>query len=165
LKLVGIDAALNNQGVVVAYYGGKQLKITKIAHLSYPRNPKLTKSRADVIRIKLISNDLRKLIRGADYVMAELVSGSRSASGAWALGAAMGILASLPCDIIWVTPLEVKKATGNPKATKKDMIVWATTKYPNLDWPTYNGRIRASAEHVCDAIGVIHAALPKIPKI
>lgn len=164
MKVLSIDASLNNVGLCIAEINGKQVNIIKIELISLKRQGK-HKSKADAERVKIISARLRYYCKQVDLVMAELPSGSINASGAWSLGASLGIVGSLDKQIIWTTPLEVKKATGNPKATKREMITWATTKYPNLDWPRYNGRIRADAEHISDAIAVIYAGLSKIPKI
>ncbi len=49
-------------------------------------------------------------------------------------------------------------SVGSKTATKEDMITWAVGKYPNLNWPKHGKSISAAkAEHMADAIGVLHA--------
>jgi hypothetical protein len=163
LKVLAIDASLNNVGLCIAEINGKQVNILKIELISLKRQGK-HKSKADAERVKIISARLRYYCKGVDLIMAELPSGSINASGAWSLGCAVGIVGSLPKPIIWVSPLEVKKVV-HKKASKREMIDWATTKFPDLDWIRYRGRITNQNEHVSDACAVIFAALPKIPKI
>lgn len=84
-----------------------------------------------------------------------------------------GIVASLGLPIIEVLPAEVKEAaTGDPRATKGDVIAWAVqqTHSGHVDWPTshranklrltYEGKhLTLSAEHPADALAAIEAAL------
>ena len=82
-------------------------------------------------------------------------------------GVCIGILASMEVNqfpFIQVSPDKVKlQATGDAQSTKKEMITWATTKYPKLLWPTLTRkgvtRFASKCEHMADAIGVIEAGL------
>lgn len=163
IKVLSVDASLNNVGLALAEINGKQVSVLKIELISLKREGK-HKSKADTERVKIISTKLRDYCKGVDLVLAELPSGSMSANASWSLGVSLGMVGSLDKPIIWVSPLEVKKVV-HKKATKREMIDWATTKFPDLDWIRYRGRIVNSNEHSADAIAVIYAALPKIPKL
>ena len=73
-------------------------------------------------------------------------------------GVSIGIIASTTPQPIEVTPQQVKlQSCGILTATKGEMIEWATDKYPDAPWQYYAGNIKASNEHLADAIAVIHA--------
>jgi len=64
-----------------------------------------------------------------------------------------------------ITPEDVKLAgTGNPNASKKDMVDWAVATYPQVEWPTQTKRgitsiVARKAEHLADALGAIRAGI------
>lgn len=163
LKVVGIDGALNNFGVAVGRYNTntKKLEIDSIYHISEKRDKGKSKSLADVDRIKTINRKLKRYIRGADVIFAELVGGSQSSAAAWSLGVTMGILGSLNKEVLWVTPREAKKATGDPKASKREVINWATKKYSHLKWRKYRGRLVNDNEHAADACAILVSGLKR----
>lgn len=159
MKVVAIDGALLNFGIAIGQYDPrtKRLTLYNIEHITHTRSNN-NKILGDAAQIKHIATILRKHCKGADFVCAELPFGSKSAAAAWSLGIALGIIAALPVDIQWVTPIAVKKFTGNK--TKQDMINWATKLYPHLPWPKDGkGRVLNRAEHCSDAVGVLHTAL------
>jgi Holliday junction resolvasome RuvABC endonuclease subunit len=63
--------------------------------------------------------------------------------------------------LVEVTPTEVKMASvGSKTATKEEMITWAVSKYPDINWPKHGKSISAAkAEHMADAIGALHAGV------
>ena len=90
-------------------------------------------------------------------------SGSKSARAMASYGVCVGILGvlrHLEYTLIEVTPSEVKKAlTGDPMATKAEMIGAAMRLYPDADFPMHRGKVASKAEHLADAIGAIHAGV------
>jgi hypothetical protein len=78
-------------------------------------------------------------------------------------GVCIGVLGSIQAlgiPIIEVTATEVKKIfTGNPNATKAEMIAQALLDYPDANFPRSKGRVVAKTEHVADAIATIHAGI------
>lgn len=78
-------------------------------------------------------------------------------------GICVGILGSiraLGIQIIEVTATDTKKIfTGNPNATKRQMIERAFELYPEANFPWHKGKIPDKAEHMADAIAAIHSGV------
>jgi hypothetical protein len=82
-------------------------------------------------------------------------------------GVVIGLLAGiLGDDLISVNPTEVKEVTGLGKtATKRQMIEWAYSKYPdNAKWLMNGTRLINDNEHLADAVAVVHAGL-RLPEV
>lgn len=164
--VIGIDMAFANMGLVRA-------RLDVIAGRFYPldlflvstegdgKKRVVRKSSEELRRAKELVAGLTSFCSGANLAFAEVPSGSQDASAARALGIAVGALASCPIPIVEVSPQEVKiAATGDKTAKKLDMINWATTKWPGLDWPRHGGKPTMSkCEHLADALGAIEAGL------
>ena len=76
----------------------------------------------------------------------------------------LGVLSSITKGLIQVTPTEVKLAAcGKKTATKAEMITWAATLYPKVNW--YSRKLHGvetltnKNEHVADAIAAVHAGI------
>lgn len=124
-------------------------------------------------QIRTNSDDLRRgeeLARHAfevagrvKVIFAECPVGSQSASAMKSVGISHGIVASLRAKghiVIEVQAKAVKKAlTGNPNATKADMIKAAMDLYPDAGWNFHRGKPTNDSEHKADAIGAIHAGV------
>jgi len=167
LRVVGIDAAFNNFGIVQAYYNTETKELEPyrlqlvVTHMPKNRKGRL-KCSINLARAQYIQKQYMRNCVGMDYCAAEIPSGSQSAAAGHALGIVVGILASNPIPLIEVTPTQVKlAATGDSTATKTDMIDWAVSLYPNLNWPikSNGGILKGQAEHLADAIAVLHAAI------
>lgn len=83
-------------------------------------------------------------------------------------GICLGLLAAMRGSnkpFFELTAKEVKlAATGNPEASKAEMIAWGVKKYPQTNWPTEVQKgvervIVSKAEHMADAIAAVHAGL------
>ena len=167
LKLLGIDPSFRNFGTAKATYdkNTKQIEITRLQLISPfvvdTRSLRGTRRNSDDLRrAEYLHGHTLDLCKDIDLVIAEVPVGSQSARASVSYGVCIGLLASLPVDLVQVTPIQVKKASvGNPKATKKEMIDWAYSLYPDLDWLTKRGRLLNSNEHLADAIATIHAAI------
>jgi Holliday junction resolvasome RuvABC endonuclease subunit len=124
-------------------------------------------------QVRVNSNDLHLAQQIADIAIptalrakilfAEVPVGSQSARAMCSYGVCIGVLGSiraLGIPVIEVTAKEVKKVfTGNPEATKAEMIAQAVLEYPDANFPRSKGRVVAKAEHVADAIAAIHAGV------
>ena len=94
-------------------------------------------------------------------VMAELPGGSRSAKAAalmkMATGLAIGACVMKDIIIDWISPRSVKQySTGNPQATKKEIIAWVMERY--RDWaPKPFPKAAGKMEHIADSIAAYHA--------
>lgn len=96
-------------------------------------------------------------------VFSECPVGSQSANSMKSVGVAHGIVGALRAKgiiVIEVQAKAVKKAlTGNPNASKADMIEAAMTIYPDAGWTFHQGKPTNNCEHRADAIGAIHAGV------
>jgi len=76
-------------------------------------------------------------------------------------GATCQLIASLSPAPIQVTPNEVKIASvGKKTASKADMIKWASTKHPDVEWAKHkDGTFKNKNEHMADAIAIAYAGV------
>ena len=101
--------------------------------------------------------------RRVRVTFSECPVGSQSASAMKSVGVSHGIVGSLRAEghiVIEVQAKAVKKAlTGNPNASKADMIAAAMELYPDAGWNIHRGKPTDDNEHRADAIGAIHAGV------
>lgn len=177
VKILGIDAAFSNiglalmsadmddQGVLSNFF----LEDLVLIHTAPQKRKRgVPRSTDDMRRARESVDGIRAMIakHQPDYIAAEIPFGSQSARASWALGIALGVLAGVD-DLIQVTPLQVKAASGEKHADKDYMIEWAMGLYPDAPWRTrkLKGNLVQVAgvnEHLADAVGVVHAAAPTI---
>lgn len=168
INVLGIDPSFRNWGMAHGIIHLPSLNI-EIKHLQLVG----TESRAGK-DVRKNSDDLRcaRELRGGMMLgcmgkaiaIAEVPVGSQSSRASWSLGIALGVLGACPIPLIEVTPTEVKLATvGTKTASKGEMIEWATTRYPDLNWLTkkVKGKVTFTNanEHLADAIAAIHAGV------
>jgi len=115
-------------------------------------------------RAEVMCRRLDKVVQemGPSAVISELPHGSQSEKAAKAFGIIIGVISAwtaireLPIE--WCTARDGKIAlTGNPKATKKEMITKAINNYKYDKFPEAQGKM----EHIADAIGVYLALRDK----
>lgn len=167
IRVSGFDAAFANFGIAQAYYDTATQQLTPYRLQLVVTSGGKTKaglrvSAVELARARHIYKQMRRNTLGMDICVAEVPSGSQSAKAGHQLGIVIGVLATHDIPLIQVTPTQVKlHSVGDRKATKDQMIDWAVSLYPDLNWPIKsNGRIiKGQAEHLADAIGVLHAAM------
>lgn len=170
LQVVGLDPSMSNFGMVKGNLNLEDgtLVLTDrmvIETKSNTANKKVVRKNSDDLeRSKLIYTELTRFLKGVDLVFVEIPVGSQTARAMTSYGICIGVLSSITLPMIQVTPLEVKKAAvGKKTATKKEMIAWATSEYPELDW--YTRKLKGESvftginEHVADAVATIHAGV------
>ncbi|UNA00802.1 crossover junction endodeoxyribonuclease [Edwardsiella phage vB_EpM_ZHS] len=113
---------------------------------------------------------------GARVAFAEIPGGNtQSATAAYSLGIAVGILASCSVPIIEVSPMEVKAAVAGRKvqkgASKAEIIAWAANNWPEAPWiraahaasskgkRLEAGRLVNDNEHLADAMATVSAGI------
>ena len=169
LTIVGLDPSMSNFGMVkgVLDLNSRTFCPTDIKLIetkSDKTNKKTVRKNSDDLnRAKLLYNGMSDFIIDADLISVEIPVGSQTARAMTSYGVCIGVLSSIKQPMIQVTPAEVKLATCNKKtATKEEMINWATSLYPNLNWITrkYKGQIQLTKknEHIADALATVHAA-------
>lgn len=174
VKIMGIDAAFANIGFALLELD-TDTGDTKVLDLyicqteAVKKRPKGVPRSADDLRrareaVEAIQ--LRTKLWQPDHIVAEVPFGSQSARASWALGIALGVLASIP-SLIEVTPRDVKAATGEKHADKDMMIEWAMDKHPEAPWRMRKLKgnliqVASSNEHMADAVGACYAAMPEV---
>jgi len=171
IKVLGIDASLNNFGLVRANVDVaiKKVDIDEIKLICPPKADKSTRKQVrknsdDLRRARWLQDNLVKMCEGYDIAIVEMPVGSQSARAMASYGIVLGVLSSCPLPLIEVTPLEVKLAgAGKKTASKADMIEWATTKHPEAEWLTrkLHGKsvVTNNNEHIADALAAIYAGM------
>lgn len=156
-RFLAVDPALNNFGVAIGYYGKEGVVVNEI-HLLATKPTKKQKILGDAERARLVARFLHQSGSGVDLIISEIPYGSKSSRAAWSLGMALGITSTvkLDCPILFVTPYQVKNVVKRG-ADKEDVITWAVSKHPNLNWRYYRGKLRKDNEHMADAIAVAYA--------
>lgn len=164
IYVLGVDPAFSNMGFATATIDLNTLEVTVLGLALTSTDKQSGKT------VRKSSDDLRRAIElkealcqqafGCALVMAEIPTGSLSAAAARSLGIAVGVLASSPVPIVQVSPTEVKMCTvGKKNASKDEMILWATRKFPKAKWfQSHNGYAKKN-EHLADAIAAIYAGI------
>lgn len=172
LNVIGFDPSLKNWGIACGVLDTDTLdfNLTHVECISplTMEGKNIRNNSKDLYRSEQLAKRAFEVVEGAQVIFAEVPIGSQSARAMASYGVCIGILSALRANqvpFLEVTPSEVKiAAVGRKTATKKQMIDWATTKYPYANWPTYtrNGETKvteSSAEHMADAVAAIHAGL------
>lgn len=164
IKFLSIDGALNNFGLAWGT-AAKTIEIKGIKHIETAYIGKKNLRLQTVKRARTIFDQITDIAieHDPDVIFAELVTGSKSSTAAWSLGVSLGIISCLLYPATFVTPQEAKKVL-HKGAEKAEIIEWATTMYPNLDWHIYRNKPILKNEHCADAILIAHAAYPKYLK-
>ena len=160
----GSDPSLTSFGMCKGVFDTDTLLLTITDVLLVETEPKSTKSvrtnSHDVLRSKKLYQGMSTFFYDCTYVAAEIPVGSQSANGMKSYGVCCALLSTLPMPLIQVTAKDVKSSSGNPRASKAEMIAWAATKYPHLAWPSSStGRYLKKCEHIADAIGALEASM------
>lgn len=167
VAVIGIDPSLRNFALVKTMVDLDTQQIVSIERMSLvetttTKNKQVRKNSDDMERCRKIYKSLQEFIEGAVLVCAEVPVGSQSSRAMVSYAACVAILSTVELPMIQVTPNEVKlAATGDKNATKEDMILWATDKFPEADWfkgkavGAYGGK----NEHLADAVAAIEAGL------
>ena len=101
--------------------------------------PKVSKGKLrvgtkDILRVRYLLDELVPQIKDADLVIAEVPTGSQSASAMKSYAICVALLAmvqkKIKGELIEVTPQQVKAIVGNLEASKADVIQWVKERHP-----------------------------------
>ena len=168
ITVTGVDPALRNLGLARAHVDldtlEVQVSLIQLVETERQVTKQVRKSSDDLRRARILQKALNLWCAGSTFAMAEIPTGTQSASGAMSNGICIGVLASCPVPIIELSPTEVKLASvGIKTATKSEMIEWAMAKHPKLPWLTrkLKGEVVpiADNEHLADAVAAIYAGI------
>lgn len=166
IKVVGLDPSFRNFGVAHSLIDLESGLISVVdLHLEQTAGAagKTVRKNSDDLRCARQLHDmLIEQCRHPKFAMIEVPTGTQSARASWALGITVGVIASCPIPIIQVTPSQVKMASvGKKTASKMEMIEWAMSLYPDLNWLMRKSKglmVPTNAnEHLADAVAVLHA--------
>ena len=168
--LVGFDPSLSNWGVAVFLLDIETMR-AKVTQLDVIKSERIqgkhqTASSADLIRTTGLAKAVLEYVKEADFIFTEMPIGSQSAAAMRGYGTVLGILGTLSVNhhLFEVMPSQVKGVTGDPTASKKEMIEWAHRAHPEAPWPTQvvKGQTKLvadKAEHMADAIATVYAGV------
>jgi Holliday junction resolvasome RuvABC endonuclease subunit len=170
IKVLGIDMAFENMGLVCAEVDMMTCEVVDVTDLKLVKTEKgkdskqVRKSSDDLRRARELQQAISEASSVAGLAMAEVPGGSQSARAAKTLGIATGVLASVQCPLIEVSPEEVKLASvGKKTASKEEMRQWAFEKHPNAGWMMrkLKGEFVPlnDNEHLADALAAIYAGV------
>lgn len=166
IKILGVDPALANMGLVIAKYDtvDDKLEITDMKLIQTEKRSKkdVRVSSDDLRRAQELHTALDLYSKNMSIVFAEIPSGGQSARAVLGFGIAIGVVASCRIPVIEVSPREAKEAAvGTSTASKQEMIEWATSEFPDAEWikRKFKGKMRFTSknEHLADACAIIVA--------
>lgn len=161
----GLDPSLSSFGMSRGTVHNGNINITSILLVTTKEDKTIKyKNERDLARAVQLMSQMQSFFKGINTIYVELPVGSQSARAMASYGICVGVIAALGKKVVRVSAKDVKvTATGNPEASKADMIEWATTSYPDLPWLTrkLNGEavITNKNEHVADSIAAIHTGI------
>lgn len=168
IKVVGIDPALRNFGIAVAYIDidtmNVRIETLRLIETEGEAGKTVRKNSDDLRRARMSYSGMVEACKGATLAIAEVPVGSQSARAMMSCGLCIGVLSACPVPLIEVTPSEVKlAAVGYKTATKDEMIEWAMKKHPNANWLMRKSKGKlvpiAANEHLADACATIEAGI------
>lgn len=167
ITVAGLDPALSNLGMASGTYnlhtGEFTLEKIGLVETASSKTKSVRKNCDDLNRAIKLHSGMMEFIAKANIVFVETPVGSQSARAMCSYGVCVGLLATIKTPLIQVTAKEVKSSSGNPDASKKDMITWASENYPDVPWLTKlikgNKSLVNKNEHIADAVGAILAGL------
>lgn len=170
LAVVGIDPALSNMGFAHAIIDTETNEITvqKLVLAETAADKKsakvVRKNSDDLTRARILFEALQNETKGKTFAFVEVPVGSQSARAMASYGICIGVLASCKIPMIQLTPTEVKMASvGIKTASKQEMIEWAMSKHPNVNWlmrSLKGAKVPMNDnEHLADAVATIYAGI------
>lgn len=167
IKVCGFDPSLTHWGIAqgqldltTGFLEDLQLKLIEPDRI---KSKQVRQNSMDLHEAEQLADAALKAARTAKAVFVEVPVGSQSARAMASYGVCVGILGALRAEgvsLIEVNPTEVKLGfTGSKNATKREMIDQAVAHYPDAAFPRKSGRVIDKAEHLADAIAVIHAGV------
>lgn len=180
ITMLGLDPGLSSTGYAIAnvcLMKNEILRVIRVGIIETERQKlkQVRQSSDNLRRAQHHAESIRALIseHGVPLIALEMCSASQYIHPTFSFGVMVGVAASLRPPIIEVLPHEAKlAATGDPRATKAEVIAWALKASGKRDvgWPTSNRTnklgltwrgqfVTKAAEHPADALAVIQGAL------
>lgn len=165
LKVLGLDPSMSNLGMVKGVLTLNEdkkpckLELTELNLVSTSSSGKgrktVRKNSEDLVRCRKLLSGLNSMLDDVDVVFVEMPVGSQTARAMTSYGICVMLCATIDKPLFEVTPKEVKQASKNPRATKDQMIQWATEAFPTANWLVKGDTYLKKNEHLADALGAI----------
>lgn len=165
LRVLGLDPSLSNLGMakgILTLNADKKpckLDITDLTLVSTSASAKtkkaVRKNSDDLLRCRKLYEGLQEAMADVDIVFIEMPVGSQTARAMMSYGACVMLAATINKPLFQVTPDEVKLASKIKRATKDQMIEWATKTFPAANWLMKGDTYIKKNEHLADALGAI----------
>lgn len=179
VTFLGLDPGLSFTGFAVALVDITNSAIVSVIEVGVigterQKSKKVRITSDSYDRAKIHSQAIQRLIdkHKVDLIAMEMAAATRHIKPTFSFGVMTGIAACLEPPLIQVLPREVKAATGDKDAGKREIIAWALEKSVRggADWPTssrsngfalsWRGKnVTRAAEHPADVLAAIEAAL------
>lgn len=166
MKYLGFDPSLRNWGWVLAEVDEGKLAILDMGTIQVPTYKDVKPANEGFCKRtgELLRAVLRLPYSGVAGIYAEAPVGSQSAAAQASYATCITILSVVhyvypDIPMVFVRAKDVKLVTTNPKATKREMVDWATYKYDCPYWKVYNNRFTLDNEHMADALAAIITGL------
>lgn len=170
LRVGGFDPSYTNFGMVKLDLDLEEGEITTpILNLEQtaPDNKNkstMRKNVDDLMRCQKLYKAAIDFFEDVDVICVEMPVGSQSANSMKSYGICIALTAALNKPLIYLTATEVKLAgAGGKNSTKKEMIDWATSEFPEANWITRKEKgkqvYQNCNEHLADALAAIYAGV------
>ena len=162
INILGLDPSLRSWGMAGCAYDINGLKVlnTRIIKTKNTKSKTVKQNYSDIQSANELYLGLIDAVKSADLICIEVPHGSQSSRAATSYGvcvALIGVIHALNPNIIQVSANDVKaivRTDKSHKPTKQEIIDWVKDKHPEANLPT-----SLSAEHICDAIVAVYAAM------
>lgn len=171
MRVAGLDPSLRNWGWSKGIYvpESQSLVVDTVGVIQpvVPKGKQVRVNSMDLASAEQLSSAVWEIVKDSQAVFVEVPVGSQSARAMASYGICVGVLGALRArgiPFVELTPEEVKLVTGKKTATKAEMIEWATTKFPEANWPTQTKKgvtsyVESKAEHMADATAALYSGL------
>jgi Holliday junction resolvasome RuvABC endonuclease subunit len=172
IKVVGFDPSLRHWGIAAGTYDlvTKEVVVENldIIEPEFVISKQVRQNSLDIQASNVLFTKAALYLKEADSAFIEVPVGSQNARAMASYGVCIGVIGSLEMSykpMIQLSPLEVKMASvGIKTATKDQMIQWAMSKHPHVNWPKKrNAVVKSTAEHMADAVAAIYAGVISTP--
>lgn len=169
MKFISIDPSLRNTALVYGVIEGGKLvpKGYKLITTEKSKGKKVRVVSDLIVRCRTLREGVQQFVREhkPDIIFTETPSGAQSFHSGVSYAVSCYLIASVDPPAIEVTPTELKNSTvGKKSASKKEIIEYVRTNYPNFALPmkTVKGKesvVVGKAEHICDAVCAAEAGM------
>lgn len=159
INILGLDPSFRNWGWSMARVNSSVLMFDDCGVItSSPSKEDIPQNQKDIASCLQLYPGLLALTKKADIICIEAPHGSQSSRAMVSYGVCMAYIAAithLNPNVVLVSANDVKRVVGLKNPSKRDVINWVINTHSDIIIPKQLNR----AEHICDSIAAIHAAM------